>query len=50
MNSVKLQDTKLTDKNQFYIYKIMIKYLKKEIKKTILFIIVSKVRKYLGIN
>ena len=50
MNLVKLQDTKLKDRNLLHFYTLTIKNLKKEFQKTITFIIASKRIKYLGIN
>ena len=49
MNSVKLQDTKSTYKNQLCFYTLIMNYLEK-IKKIIQFPIASKTIKYLGMN
>lgn len=49
MNSVKLQDTKLTYRNVSFLY-INNEVSEREIKKTILFTTASKTNKYLGIN
>ena len=50
MNSVKLQDTKLTYRNLLHFCPLTMNYQKDEMKKTIAFIIASKRIKYLGIN
>ena len=49
MNLVKLQDTKLIHRNLLFLYTDN-ERSGREIKETILFIIVSKRMKYLGIN
>ena len=49
MNSVKLQDTKLTYRNLAFLY-INNKLSEREIKKTIIFTITSKRIKYIEIN
>ena len=43
MKSIKLQDTKSTHKNHLHLYTLTINYLRKEIKKTILFTIALKI-------
>lgn len=51
MNSVQWQDTKSsTNKNQLCFYKLISKYLKKIVRKTISFTVTSKIIKYLGTN
>ena len=47
MNSVKLQDTKIIDRNQLCFYTLIMSYQKE---KTIPFTTASKRIKYLGIN
>ena len=49
MNSVKLWDIELTLKNMLFFYTLT-KSIRKEIKETILFLIVSKRIKYLELN
>ena len=49
MNMVRLQDSKLIHRKLFHIYTLTTKH-QKEIKETIPFTIISRRRKYLGIN
>ena len=49
MNSVKLQDTKSTHKNELCLYTNN-EQSAKEIKKSIMFTVVPKTIKYLGVN